>query len=545
MWAFRMICACYFVLLSLLLCRGAVSPVRLRSQWDKFIPISTRIKIQHTNDTLHATHNRYDTPPLPSACVVMKPSVQALKHTYATLAKPVDPNEPLADAQPVPIITYAAQPIQPSPYYQPQLHESHGYPPATGDGAYYSSYPPSTSDPYNNHAAAAYYQQQQAAAAAAWQQQQMWQQQQQQYQQQQQHAQDGYYPPSHPSYPQSDPYNSYPPSSAAYPYPDSSEYHHPPPSGAAYHAAAPIPGAGRRAPRSSGPSTSTKAKKAPSSSSTLESTTNNVANGSRRPRPTNLGPHSPQAVRGPTRTSAPTPLMKGSGIGAGQAAADKLAAAASSSTATQKPITYKPHTLAEFRDLTLDIKLGGLGPDLDNSARKEKEAHLQRIKLLGERIREENLNKQAEIDARAVGGAGGQRTKKEATQVKEPTALERAKEFAERIPKPRPRRAVSDGDEIQLVPQRIAGSSASTLVPRHTSPERRARGLDTNKSQPSNGGVVKKKSTAASSTSNAPNPSSSSTSPSHPDSDRALQELLQKQASQRAKVEQMKAQMGV
>ena len=126
------------------------------------------------------------------------------------------------------------------------------------------------------------------------------------------------------------------------------------------------------------------------------------------------------------------------------------------------------------QDLNLDVKLGGLGPDLDNTERKAKEENLARVRALGQQIREENAIRIANAPP-----------KREVPR--EPTKKERADQFAKSVPKPKVRPAAareekeSDPEaapEEVLVPQRIAGSSAVALVLKARSPERQ-RGFGT------------------------------------------------------------------
>jgi len=198
--------------------------------------------------------------------------------------------------------------------------------------------------------------------------------------------------------------------------------------------------------------------------------------------------------------------------------------------APERPrVEYKPHSLREYRELTLDLKLGGLGPDLENEERKAAEEKNARIRSMAMRIREENA---ARIQAQQSKPKPPQQPKP-----KEMSAAERAREFAKNVPKPKVRPSqhndAADDDAIQYVPQRIAGSSAQTLVAKSKSPEHRHRStttiMDTTKDATSKGASKGKGNDAD----------------ANADPDSQLQQLLAKQAFQRADVERMKRQMGL
>lgn len=430
------------------------------------------------------------------------------QHQYQTAA-----NYGQHPHQPYPHMYAPHDPQQYHDYHRHQYAQPSAYPPSTAPSQS-SAYYPTTQHPYHNPNDPHYNGQQQqydpqlAAYYAA------------------QHQQQSHYPYS--QQPQSS--QPYPSQHAGLdPYYQSNEV-----ASSADPVPVTAPPAGRRRPTQSKPINSHSNSHPPSTSTSAVAAANSST--SVRSLPTNAGPHSPQRLRGPTQTSAPQPLARGTGMGAGQAAVAKLAATAN--MPKPKP-SYKPHTLAEFRDLTLDVKLGSLGPDLDNEERKRKEAHNARVKALAERIREENAAKLAEAQAKGL-------TKPRKEVEREPSALERAKEFAaSKVPKPKLRKVSTDSEpSVVMVAQRIAGSSASTMVPRTKSPERRATAETTKQSNntTTNGTTAAMKRTPSIAKMDG---STSSTSGGTSDSDRSLQLLLERQAAQRAKVASIKSQMGI
>jgi len=235
----------------------------------------------------------------------------------------------------------------------------------------------------------------------------------------------------------------------------------------------------------------------------------------------------------PSRLSPPppvkgAPLQRGAGLGAGQAASATL-------SPPSRPRGYKSYTLADFKDLSLDIKLGGLGPDLENEERRAKEENNARVRALAAQIRAENA---AKILAQP------HRTKE---AVKEPSVIDRQKAFQAKIPKPRVRPAASatagagagaatgEEEEPELVPQRMAGSSAVTLVPRSKSPER-SRGL---LPEPA---AIAGRTAAAAATGRRGGAAGTAAAPAAEDE---LQAQLQRQQAQRRQVDKMRKQMGV
>jgi hypothetical protein len=213
-----------------------------------------------------------------------------------------------------------------------------------------------------------------------------------------------------------------------------------------------------------------------------------------------------------------------------------------------RPRGYKSYTLADFKDLSLDVKLGGLGPDLENTERRAKEENNARVRALAAQIRAENAAKILAQPPRAR------------EPVKEPSVIDRQKAFQAKIPKPRTRVRSEGGsgdggagsggeEEPEMVPQRMAGSSAVTLVPRSKSPERN-RGLIPEPIVP-----VTKAARAQAAAVGAPAAApyavagrrgvAAPAAGAEPTPQADLQAQLQRQAAQRQQVERMRRKMGV
>jgi len=208
--------------------------------------------------------------------------------------------------------------------------------------------------------------------------------------------------------------------------------------------------------------------------------------------------------------------------------------------ASRRPSEYRAYSLSDYRDLNLDVRLGGLGPDLDNEERKAKEEKNARIRALAQQIREDNAAKLASAPPPRVREA-----------VKEPSAAERRKEFAKGVPKPQPRAARRDpatieGDEAHEGPHLVPHRAPPATAKKANSPERHkhnsasaastathTRSGSGSGSASSNGGVMGRR-------------RDSSVPTSANSSDGAdLQAQLNRQAAQRRQVDEMKRAMGL
>lgn len=205
-----------------------------------------------------------------------------------------------------------------------------------------------------------------------------------------------------------------------------------------------------------------------------------------------------------------------------------------------REIGYKQYKLSDYKDLNLDVKLGGLGPDLDNTERKAKEENLARVRALGQQIREENAIRIANAPP-----------KREVPR--EPTKKERADQFAKSVPKPKVKPAAREEKEADpdapaeevLVPQRIAGSSAVTMVLKARSPERH-HGFGT--ALPAGGGRTISAAAAGGSSSSSVQGSRKQTPGTEApaaDDPADLAEQLKRQQAQRVQMDKLRKQMGV
>ncbi|KAF5839657.1 hypothetical protein DUNSADRAFT_208 [Dunaliella salina] len=101
-----------------------------------------------------------------------------------------------------------------------------------------------------------------------------------------------------------------------------------------------------------------------------------------------------------------------------------------------RPVDYSPYGLKDFEDKDYNVKkagywqLGRLGPDLATEELQAKRENQERVKAMAAQVREDNLK------AAAVAAV---KPKKEIP--KEPSARERALQFAKNVPKPDPAKA--------------------------------------------------------------------------------------------------------
>ncbi|GFH15486.1 calponin-homology (CH) domain-containing protein, partial [Haematococcus lacustris] len=101
-----------------------------------------------------------------------------------------------------------------------------------------------------------------------------------------------------------------------------------------------------------------------------------------------------------------------------------------------RPVDYQPYDQKDFEDKDYNVKkagkgyweLGRLGPDLETSELQAKREKVEKIKSLAAQVREENLKRAAVVAAKP---------RKEAP-AKEPTARDKALQFAKNVPKPEP-----------------------------------------------------------------------------------------------------------
>ena len=106
---------------------------------------------------------------------------------------------------------------------------------------------------------------------------------------------------------------------------------------------------------------------------------------------------------------------------------------------------YKPKTLAQYRKYKKSLSsepLGKLQPDLNRPELLRKRAKKERVRAFSERLRQVNTStlrsRRTETEQKR------QQKSREEEELKQPSARERALEFAKTIPKPKIRRSVSD-----------------------------------------------------------------------------------------------------
>ena len=127
-------------------------------------------------------------------------------------------------------------------------------------------------------------------------------------------------------------------------------------------------------------------------------------------------------------------------------------------TYSKKPreISYKPHTIDEYKMINVPVRLGGLGPDLQNEELRVKQEKRQKMMEYSREIAMSNYSKlrtvqskspQSESD-RYISSAdseGNTRQKRRPSERKKKSAREKALDFASKIPKPPVRLKESEG----------------------------------------------------------------------------------------------------
>ncbi|GAX80322.1 hypothetical protein CEUSTIGMA_g7760.t1 [Chlamydomonas eustigma] len=128
---------------------------------------------------------------------------------------------------------------------------------------------------------------------------------------------------------------------------------------------------------------------------------------------------------------------------------------------SRKPrhVDYQPYDLKDFEDKEYNIKkegkgywqLGRLGPDLETEELQAKREKAERVKQLAAQVREDNMKKAAAAP------------KPQPRVIKEPTARDRAIEFAKNVPKPEVMIPPPKPEVVKKKPP-AAGSAAAARV---------------------------------------------------------------------------------
>lgn len=101
-----------------------------------------------------------------------------------------------------------------------------------------------------------------------------------------------------------------------------------------------------------------------------------------------------------------------------------------------KKVEYKPHTLSDYKMINMPIKLGGLGPDLNNEELKSKQEKVQKMKEYARDIAIANQNRtKTNADRIPSKDSNGFHLNKPSEDAAK-SSRKKALEFAAKIPKP-------------------------------------------------------------------------------------------------------------